>query len=127
MSGRGPLSFKPDKDLAERIDNYTERYNFDTQSDALRSLVESGLREHKTPLLDGWQDHAIQSAHYLMVAAVVAVVFGLSPAVMDASTGMWIGGILVLTGVSALSVVELARAATGVGHVRAFIRRGGDA
>lgn len=124
MSGRGPLSFRPDEDLAERIENYTDRYNFENRGKALEHLVEAGLQQHSTPLLDDWQDHAIQSAHYLMVAAVVAVVFGMA-GVVTIDTGVVIGGILILTGVSLLSVVELARTAAGVGRLQAVFGRGG--
>jgi len=121
MSGKS-LGFRADEATKDAIDDFKERHNYDSRSDAIIDLVKVGLRERKTPLLYNLGETAISAAQYLMIAALVVIVIGASPAGFGTVAGMWIGAALVCVAAFVLAVVELLKAANGQSAIGSLLR-----
>lgn len=121
MSGES-LGFRADEATKDAIDDFKERHDLEHRSDAIEHLVKTGLREQKTPLLYDLGQHAIQSTQYLMIAALVVVVIGASPAGFGTASGMWIGAALVCVGAMNLAIVEVLKALNGQSELGALLR-----
>ena len=121
------LGFRADDTTKDAIEHYQEEHGFEDQAKAIRNLVQVGLREQKTPLLYNLGQTAIQAAQYAMIAALVVIVIGWSPAGFDVSAGMWLGASLVLVGVGLLAGVELLKALNGQNALGSLLNRGESA
>jgi len=121
------VGFRADDATKDAIDHYKEEHGFDDRSKAVLKLVEVGLREQKTPLLYNLGQTAIQAAQYAMIAALVVIVIGWSPAGFDVSAGMWLGASLVLVGAGLLAGVELLKALNGQNALGSLLNRGESA
>lgn len=124
MAERNPVSFKTDPETIAEVDDYEARRDLDSRSEALERLVKVVLREQKTPLLYQWQKNAVQASHYLMIAAIVVAVIGITPAGFNWTTGAWAGGALVMVGLAIIAVVEAARTVRGTNELGEAIRGG---
>lgn len=109
MSQSTSVACRVDEETETRIEQFRQKRGLEKTSDAVKELVQTGLREQKIPVLYDWQKHAIQAAHYLMVAALVFAVIGISPAGFNWVASVWIGGALILVGLALIAAVELAR------------------
>jgi len=121
MSGKS-LGFRADEATKDAIDDFKERNNYESRSDAIIDLVKVGLREQKTPLLYNLGETAISAAQYLVIAALVVIVIGASPAGFGTVHGMWIGAALVCVAAFILAVVELVKAVNGQSAIGSLLR-----
>lgn len=119
----GTFSFYADANTRAEITDFEARNNYDTRTEALNDLIESGLRSKRAPMLEQWHRHSIQAAHYLMVAALVITTIGASPAGHSLTEGVWMGGIMLLSGLALLALVELARFARRANDLGELIER----
>jgi hypothetical protein len=118
------VSFRAEDGTIEAIERYQEQNDFEDRSKAVLQLVEVGLREQKTPLLYNLGQNAIEAAQYSMIAALVVVVIGASPAGFGVAAGMWLGAALVTVGTGLLAGVELLKALNGQSAIGTLLRRG---
>jgi hypothetical protein len=121
MSGKS-LGFRADEATKDAIDDFKDRHGYDNRSDAIIDLVKTGLREQKTPLLYNLGETAISAAQYLMIAALVVIVIGASPAGFGTAHGMWIGAALVCVAAFILAIVELLKAINGQSAIGSLLR-----
>lgn len=116
------VACRVDDETSTRIEDFREQHGYDKKGDAVRALLLTGLREQHAPILFSWRENAIQASHYLMIAAIVFAVIGVSPAAFDWQTGVWMGGALVLVGLALVAVVEAARTVRGANEIGEGIR-----
>lgn len=118
------MACRVDEETEARIEQFKEKRGLEKRSDAVKELIKTGLREQKIPVLYDWQRNAIQASHYLMVAAIVVAVIGVTPAAFNWTTGAWAGGALVMVGLTIIAVVEAARTVRGTNELGEGIRGG---
>lgn len=110
MGTERPISTKVDDDLRERIRQYQDRRGLETQSAALRELLNTGLEE-SSPILSRLKDRVIESAFYLIMVAVVVAVSSVTTTLLTVPTGVRVATVLVAVSVGGIATVELARIA----------------
>lgn len=124
MSQSTSVACRVDEETATRIERFREKRGLEKRGDAVKELIKTGLREQKIPVLYDWQHNAVQASHYLMIAAIVVTVIGLSPAAFGWLAGAWMGGILVVVGLALIAAVEVARCLHGSNEIGEAIRGG---
>lgn len=117
------IGFRADEDLRSQVEAYKEANGFDEKSDAVRELMEVGLREAQGPLLYRAKEYSIDAAYHLVLLAVVIMVSGLTTELLPPAGALQIGIVLIVVAVCFVAIVEFARTLTGRNEIAAAFRR----
>lgn len=125
------ISARANSDLKQRIEDYKDTHpECDTQTDAVVTLVQIGLRESGSPLMYRLKDSLIDYAGNLGIAAVIVLLAGFTTPIMQPRDAAVFAIGLTLTAVFLVALQELTRLATGhneVGeHLHTLLARGGN-
>jgi hypothetical protein len=119
---RQTLGFKANSDLAERVNQFKNREDYEHNSDALEELVRVGLRETQNPVMYRLKDEILNWAGLLGVTAIITIIGGLTTPVIAPGHALLVATILCVTAMSMVAIVELARAWQGQSTVGRAIR-----
>lgn len=111
------ISIKVDDDLAERVENYRERYDFEDTSKAARKLLKVGEREQESPLLFHIKDEVTYWVGQLGIAAVIVLLGGFTTPVLAPASSALFAVALVVAAVGLLAGFELLRFFTGMNEL----------
>ena len=113
MAGSETIGFRADEGLESEIDEFRDRYGYENRSEAVKALVETGLREAKSPILTRWRESALQGAWYIVLTAICFTVLAASPGVLELGIGLQIAAVLLAIAAALVAAIELARVARG--------------
>ncbi len=104
--------FRASDDLAERIgDHESQHPDLDSQSAAVRDLVETGL-EHESSPVGTLRPYILDAAVHLILVAAAVVVAGAGTDILADVYALQIGGVLVAVAGGVIAAFELAHRLT---------------
>lgn len=121
MATGDPVGFRAGPALQDAIEDYGDRRGLD-KSDALRELVEVGLREQRHPWLWRFKDRVIEWVNLLSISAVLVLALGLTTRLVT-----WIDGVIAAFFMLALATCllggfEVARVLSGSNERGVWLR-----
>lgn len=122
MATRDTLSAKVDSDTKREVNRYKEQRGHEHRSDAVRELVQIGLRESTNPLVFRMKDRVVDWVSLLGIAAVIVFIAGATTNVIHVVDATKLSIALVSSAVVLLAVFELLRVATGSNEIGSVVR-----
>jgi len=116
------VGFNADSAMRREITAYQDEHSHDNRSDAVKELVEVGLREQSNPILYRMKDRVIDWASILTIAAVIVVVAGGTTGTIPMGDAIPFAMGMFLTGVALLAGYEVLRLLWGTNAVGAWLR-----
>lgn len=120
--GRTSLSARVDDDVRERVDAYRESQGYNDRSEAVRDILDAGLREMEGPVSEHVRDMAFDAAYHLTLIAVVVVVLGFWPGVIGAVNAVMIALVVMTVAMAPVAALEVVRAIAGQSKVGEGLR-----
>lgn len=116
------VSFRAGKQTRDRITAYMESKGYDQQSDAVKELVDVGLREQRSPLVYRMKDRVVDWASWLLMMAVMVLIAGATTAAVPLPGAYKFSVATASVAVGMLGVYELVRFVGGMNEIGAGIR-----
>lgn len=102
----------------EDVQEWQERHDKDSQSDAVRELLHIGLRESDSPLLSRAREIAFDTMWYLSMVSAVVMLAGWTTQVMAVGDGVKLGLLIAVFAFLPLTMIELYKIAKGESELR---------
>jgi len=126
MATADKITIRADDDFTERVEHYRERAGKESRTEAIKDLVEVGLREQSNPLLYRLKDRVLEWVNLLAMTAIVMFVVGVTTDIITATNGV-IGAFFALFLASGLlAAYELVRAVGGMNEMGVRARQAAD-
>lgn len=122
MAEREPGTVRMDQDKWERVERFQRQHGYTDQSEALRQLIDIGLREGTSPLLYRFKDQVVDYVGMLGIMAVIVMLAGFLTPALAAGSAAKLSIALVLTAAMLLGVLELVRFVGGHNVLGARLR-----
>lgn len=118
MSQEDRLYFRAGNGLAERVDRFQSLHGFESRSEAVRRLVETGLREHRSPILSRFKDEIVNWSGLLTISAIIVAIVGSTTGLLRSREAWVLCLSLFATAVALLATLEIARGIKGMNELR---------
>jgi hypothetical protein len=122
MATDGQLKFRADENLRGRVSSYVDEYGHDNRSEALRELVEVGLREQRSPILWRAKNRVVEWVNLMALAAVLVFALGTTTSLLSFVDGVIAALYILLLATALLASYEVARAAAGANGLGTELR-----
>lgn len=116
------VSFSATEDLHGRIEAYQDDGDFDNRSNAIRDLIETGLREQSSPILWRAKDRVVDWASILAIAAIVVFISGATTSALPFTSALKFSFSLFVVAVLMLAGFETARMLAGTNSMGVWVR-----
>ena len=122
MATADKITIRADEEFRERVERYEERAGKASRTDAIKELVDVGLREQERPLLYRAKDRVVEWVHLLSIIGVALFVLGVTTDLVTATDGLIAAVFSLGLAAALLAGYELARALAGSNEVGVRLR-----
>lgn len=124
MAQSEKLQCRADETLSDRVGRFQERHGLEHRTDAVKRLVEVGLREQRAPLVYRAKDRVVEWVSLLSISAVVVFALGAATGILGFAAGIRAAMLLLTLAAVLLALFETARVAWGMNEVGVRLRAG---
>ena len=124
MAQSTKLQCRGDDTLGERVSRFQDQHGFEHQSDAVKRLIEVGLREQRNPIVWRFKDRVVEWVNLLSIAAVMVFALGAGTNIFTFVAGIRAAILMLMLAAVLLAIFETARLIAGMNHVGVRVRDG---
>jgi len=116
------LGVRANEELREQVDEFEEAYGFENRSEAVRALIDVGLREQQSPILWRFKDRVVEWINLLSISAVVMFAIGATTDIYGFGQGIAAAFVMLMLACVLLGGYEMARSVAGMNEIGVRVR-----
>jgi len=107
--------------LIERVKDYKENQGHDSDSEAVRDLVSTGLRENGNPVVSRWFGRVVEGVGFVLLVALLSLMAGFAGIITPMNAALY-AVLCLFVGMGLLSWIYFVRVLSGQTSLGAWLR-----
>jgi len=118
---RKTISASVRQEIHNRVEDYQERNSQENKSDAVKDLIETGLRENSNPVITRWFERVVEGVGFVLLVALLSLMAGFA-GIISAMNAALYAVLCLFVAMGLLSWVYFVRVLSGQTSMGAWLR-----